>query len=172
MSPLFSLGRTRRRASASGRGSERGVTVVEMLVASFLLGVGVMGVAVLFVASARSGAVADRQADATDVASGELEIIRAMAYDEVGIASDADGYVPIVDGRPTVTEPGPNLVLPLGTANRDGITYDIERSVTWVEAGTTGTEFKTVVVSVRWDSTAGERQVTLQTGLYEGSSGG
>ena len=161
-----------RHTSAFEPGSDRGVTVVEMLVATFLLGVGVMGVAALFVASARSVAVADRQADATDVASGELEIIRSMAYDEVGIASDADGYVPTVDGRNTVTEPGLNLVLPLGSTLRDGTTFDIERSVTWAPAGATGQEFKTVIVTVRWDSSAGERTVTIQTGLYQAVGSG
>lgn len=150
--------------------ADRGTTVVELLVASLLLGVGVLGVAGLFVASARSTSVVESQADATDIATGEIELIRSLPYEEIGIAVSAPGYQPQVDGRPTVTEAGGNRVFPTGTVSRDGIDFGIERSVTWIEAGTSGRSYKLVVIDVTWRTASGDRSVTLQTGLYEGTT--
>ncbi len=161
------LQRTRQTAPGDIRGSERGVTVVEMLVASMILAVGVAGAATLFVASAESISVAGGEADATDIAEGELERVRALPYLEVGVSVTADGYVPVVDGRPTVTEAGPNRVEPMGTLARDGIDFRIERSVTWAQVGDDPEGYKIVVVDVRWDAAGLERTVKVQTGLYE-----
>ena len=148
--------------------AERGVTVVEMLVASMILAVGVAAVATLFVASARSAGAARGHDDAGDLAASEVEIIRSMPYAEVGIAVSADGYAPFVDGRPTVTEPDDNRIEPIGTASRDGVDFTIERSATWAPIGAERNGYKIVVVTVTWSSSAGERSVTVQTGRFEG----
>ncbi len=150
--------------------SEHGVTVVEMLVASLILAVGVAGAATLFVASNESIVVARGQADATDLAAGELEQIRALAYPEVGIAVSADGYVSMVDGRPTVTEAGQNRVEAVGSESRQGIDFRIGRSVTWARVGDEPHGYKVIVVDVRWESAGLERTVTVQTGRYEESA--
>ncbi len=147
--------------------SERGITVIEMLVASMILAVGVAGAATLFVASAESISVAGGEADATDIAAGELERVRAMPYLEVGVSVTADGYVPMVDGRQTVTEAGPNRVEPTGTLTRHDIDFRIERSVTWAGVDGDPEGYKVVVVNVRWDAAGLERSVKVQTGLYE-----
>lgn len=154
------------------RAPDRGVTVVELLMASLIVGLGVMGVSGLFVASARSTAVAEHQADATDIATGELEIIRSLPYEDIGIATSAPGYVPTVDGRPTVTETGANLVAPVGVVSRRGVDFQIERSVTWITAGVSDRSYKLVVVTVDWETEDGQRSIRLQTGVYEGASRG
>lgn len=171
---MFSLQhhrRTPRRAAArrSERPplrSERGVTLVEMLVASFILAVGIAGVATIFIASAESVAVVQGQADATDVATGEVEIIRSMPYGEVGISVAADGYEPVVAGRRTVTEAATNRVEPLGQVIRAGVDFRIDRSVTWEPIGGNPDGYKVVSITVRWDAPAGERSVAVQTGLF------
>ena len=141
--------------------------MVEMLVASMILAVGVAGAASLFVVSAESISVAGGEADATDIARGELERVRALPYMEVGVSVTADGYVPSVDGRQTVTEAGPNRVEPAGTLTRHGIDFRIERSVTWAGAGGDPEGYKVVVVTVRWDAAGLERTVKVQMGMYE-----
>ncbi len=148
------------------------MTIVELLVASLILGLGVMGVSALFVASARSATIAEVQADATDIAAGEIEVIRSLPYDQVGIATSASGYQPEVDGRPTVTEPGANLITPEERVERDGDPFLVERSVTWMTPADPGAVYKLVLVRVSWETTAGTRQVELQTGLYEGAGRG
>lgn len=142
-----------------------------MLVASFVLGLGVMGVATLLLTSARTASVAEAQRDATTVVSGELEIIRSLDYANVGIESSAKGYLPEVDGRPTVTETGKNLVEPLGQVTLDNVVFEIERSVTWASVGTDTRAYKIVVIDVVWAASSGQRSLTMQTGLHEGLAG-
>jgi hypothetical protein len=169
--------RTRRSAASAVRGererttggSERGVTIVEMLIATFILGVGVVGAASLFVASAESVSVSRGQADATDIATGEVEVIRSWPYETVGIDVASDGYVPTVDGRQTITEPSGNRVEPNEIVERDGVDYVIERSVTWAVVGADPQAYKVVTVTVTWQAPGGERSVTVQTGRYEGA---
>lgn len=147
--------------------SENGVTVVEMLVASLVLAIGIAGIATVFVASADSVSLARQQAVASDLAAGEVEIIRALPYEHVGISVSADGYVGMFDGRRTVTEPSANRVEPIGDTTQDGVDFEIRRSVTWESIGDDAEGYKVVTVSVRWAAVAPERSVTIQTGLFE-----
>ena len=151
--------------------SEAGVTVVEMMVASFLLGLGVMGVAALLVTSARTAAIAEAQSDASALATGELEIIRSFDYALVGIDPSSDGYLPSVEGRPTVTESEGNLVEARDKLEVDGTVYGIERSVTWATVGADLEAYKIVRITVEWESRAGVRSLNVQTGLHEGLFG-
>lgn len=170
---MSSLRRSARPSGAPHRNlhADDGVSIVEMLIASFVLGLGVMGVATLLVAGARTASIAEAQRDATAVTSGELEILRSLDYDTVGIDPSAKGYAPEVDGLPTVTEIGKNLVDPLGEVTVDGVVFNIERSVTWAKLGSDARAYKIVVVEVIWDTQSGQRSLTMQTGLHEGLTG-
>lgn len=147
--------------------SDAGATIVEMLVTAFLLSVGVMGAVTVLATSARTTAVADTQGDATALASSELEVLRSLDYDVVGIEPSASGYLPTFDGLPTVTE-STNLVEPLGEVIVDGVTFRVERSATWATVGLDTQAYKVVTVVVDWESTAGPRSIVVQTGLHEG----
>ncbi len=167
---------SRRRSERSCQGAEgryqpveSGVTIVEMLVATFILGVGVMGAASLFVASAESASVSRSQADATDIATGDVEEIRSWPFDAVGIDVTADGYVPVVEGRQTVSEPTDNRVEPTETVERDGVEFEVDRSVTWARVGADRQAYKIVTVTVTWQAHGGERSVTVQTGRFGGA---
>lgn len=142
---------------------------MELLVASLILGLGVMAVSALFVASDRSGAAAQIQIDATDLASAEIEIIRSLPYDQVGIATGAPGYEPEVDGRPTVTEAGTNSVVGKEEVKRGDNVFVVQRSVTWMKTEVSGSAYKLVVIRVWWETSSGSRNVELQTGVYERS---
>lgn len=154
-----------RRARVS---DEAGFTVIEMLVASFVLGIGVVGVAALLITSARTTSLAETQSDASALARSELEIVRSFDYDDVGIATTADGFVSKFDGRPTVTESAGNLVEARGKVEVAETIFGIQRSVTWATVGRDERAYKIVVVIVEWETPAGPRTLQVQTGLHEG----
>lgn len=158
----------RSRPRRVGVHAEAGVTVIEMLVASFVLGLGVVGVAALLISSARTTSLAEVQSDASALARSELEIIRSFDYNEVGIATAADGYVPTFDGLPTVTESAGNLVEARGKVEVSETTFGIQRSVTWATVGRDEKAYKVVVVIVEWNTPAGPRTLRVQTGLHQG----
>lgn len=158
----------RPRPNRVGVHADAGVTVIEMLVASFVLGLGVMGVAVLLISSARTASLAETQSDASALARSELEIIRSFDYSEVGIATGASGYVPTFDGLPTVTESAGNLVEALDKVAIDETTFGIQRSVTWATVGSDQKAYKIVVVIIEWSTPSGPRTLQVQTGLHQG----
>lgn len=164
--------RTEDRARDHRWRGERGVTLVETMVASLIMAVGVMGVVSLLITTARTASVADLQSAATDLAVAELETIRSLDYDLVGIAPTADGYVSAVGDLPTVTEPLGNVIEPLDVLELDGVVYVIERSVTWAPAAGQAQAYKLVEVTVEYETPAGTRQVEIQTGLHEGLTDG
>lgn len=137
--------------------------------ATLILSLAVAGLSSVFVSSAETAAVARSQADATDIATSEIEIIRASAYQNVGISLAADGYVATFEGRRTVTEDDENIVLPRGSVDREGAQFVIERSVTWAPLQGNPEAYKIVTIVVEWEAFAGQRQVVLQTGIYEGA---
>lgn len=158
------------RDTSSGLRADDGVTIVEMLVSSFVLALGVLGVAALLSHSARTVAQADVQRDATSIATGELEIIRSLDYDMVGIEASAVGYTPTVEGLPTVTEAAGNLVEPVTKVVVNGVTFQIERSITWASIDSNRTAYKVAIVVVEWESPSGRQSISMQTGLHEGLS--
>ena len=72
--------------------SDRGTTVVEMIVATMLLGVGVLAVFSSLSAAGKATSVADHRSTAVRVATSELETIRSWPYDDVGISVTRLGY--------------------------------------------------------------------------------
>jgi len=139
-----------------------------MMVASFLLGLGVVGVAALLVASSRTAAVAESHNDASALAAGELEVIRSFDYELVGIEPRSDGYISSFEDRKTVTETGGNLVEARSKVEIDDTVFEIHRSVTWAVVGKDEQAYKIAVVIVEWETHAGRRSLRVQTGLHEG----
>ena len=142
-----------------------------MLMAVFILALGVVGIASLFIASTRLGTVASVERDASDVASTELEIVRSASFDSIGISPSAAGYRAQVDGLPTVTEEDANVVEPMGAVAIDGVDFVITRSVVWATLGADTNAYKIVTITVEWQTVAGQRSIDLQTGIHEGLSG-
>lgn len=147
------------------------MTLVETMMATLVTAVGVAGVAGLLVTSARTASLAELQSQATDLASAELETIRSLDYDLIGIAPTAPDFVASVDGLTTVTVVG-DLIEPLEKVELDGEVFVIERSVTWVVVGADREAYKLVAVEVEFEGPSGRRQVVVQTGVHEGLSGG
>jgi prepilin-type N-terminal cleavage/methylation domain-containing protein len=74
----------RRRLDLRG---EDGFTLIEMLVAATLLAIGIGATITVLNASGRSGGVAERQQSGVALAQQEIESIRALPYEQVGMSS-------------------------------------------------------------------------------------
>ncbi len=152
------------------RSREQGLTVVEMLVATMIVALGVVGASSVFVLSARSTAAAGTRSDAATVLASEIEAIRALPYEAIGIGPSQPGYEAIVDGRTTVTT-GTAAVEPTGSVDVGGQVFEIDRAVTWVVVGTEREAYKLVRVTVNWRDAAGDHDVSAQTGIYGNDDG-
>ncbi len=149
---------------------EAGFSIVEAIVATMLLAVGVLAVLGSLGAAARTGAAGDHRQDAARLASSELEAVRAVPYAEVGIALTTRGYVARFESRPTVTA-AVNRVEATGTATVGETTFTIRRHVTWapiqVGAVRSAQGYKVATVVVSWTDASGSHQLRQDTGLYE-----
>ncbi|MEZ5411990.1 MAG: hypothetical protein R2761_28400 [Acidimicrobiales bacterium] len=149
---------------------EAGFSIVEAIVATMLLAVGVLAVVASIGAAARTEAAGGHRQEAARLASSELESIRAVPYTEVGVALTSLGYVPRFEGRPTVTA-AVNRVDATGTQAIGGTSYAIRRHITWVPVqvgavrNSQGYKWATVLVS--WTDASGSHQIRQDTGLYQ-----
>ncbi|MDH4365864.1 MAG: hypothetical protein OEY70_17445 [Acidimicrobiia bacterium] len=149
---------------------EAGFSIVEAIVATMLLAVGVLAVVASMGAAARTEAAGGHRQEAARLASSELETIRAFPYAEVGIALTSRGYLPRFESRPTVTG-AVNRVDATGTRTVGGTTYAIGRHVTWapiqVGAVRNNQGYKWATVLVSWTDATGSHQIRQDTGLYQ-----
>lgn len=155
--------------------NERGFTLVEAVVATLLMGVGVFGASAVFGGAGRTASAAEQRSAASNLASAELERARALPYDGAAIASTAAGYQPTHEGRPTVTNDGVsnvNQIEPTSIATINATDFQITRNISWAPlevAGTTTIEgYKVLDVEVTWTDSTGDHEITYQTGLYRG----
>lgn len=150
-------------------GRERGVSLVEVMVATMVLAVGALGVLASLRATATSAAVADHRFEASRLATSELETIRSWRDEVVAVDPSADGYRVRHEGRSTVTDPA-GRVDPVGAVDVDGTEFTVERHVTWAPVegpdGRIDQGYKLVTVVVRWNDVGGDHEVRFDTGLH------
>lgn len=155
--------------------TDRGTTVVEMIVATMLLSVGILAVLVSMNTATTTTAVADNRSTGVRVAGSEIEAVRSRPYDEAGISSGSRGFRRSFEGRTTVTS-GAARVEARGSVVVDGITYAIRRDVTWAEITVGSTRipegYKIVTITVTWDDRVGDHEVRQDTGLYRAADDG
>ncbi|MDW3221151.1 MAG: hypothetical protein R8F63_21300 [Acidimicrobiales bacterium] len=155
--------------------TDRGTTVVEMIVATMLLSVGILAVLVSMNTATTTTAVADNRSTGVRVASSEIEAMRAQPYDDVGISSGSRGFRRSFEGRPTVTSGGARVEARASVVV-DGITYDIRRDVTWASITVGATRipegYKLVTITVTWDDSVGDHTIRQDTGLYRPADDG
>jgi len=149
---------------------EAGFSIVEAIVATMLLAVGVLAAVASLGAAARSEAAGNHRQEAARLASSELEAVRAVPYAEVGIALASPGYVPRFEGRTTVTVTV-SRVEATGTQTIGGTVYAVRRHITWAPiqngAVRNAQGYKWVTVVVSWTDATGSHQVRQDTGRYE-----
>lgn len=157
------------RPNAARIDGEAGTSIVEAIVATMLLAVGVLAVVASLGAASKATATGDHRTIAARLAAGELEAARAIPYDDLGIAVSSRGYVSRFEGRLTVTT-GRNAVVALSEQLVDPTEYTIRRHVTWapIQAGPTriAQGYKLVTVIVTWTDATGPHQLRQDTGVY------
>jgi prepilin-type N-terminal cleavage/methylation domain-containing protein len=95
---------------AAGR-DERGMTLIEVMVAAVILVVGILSMLTVFTSSGALTTKSEREAQAADFAEQQVELLRALPYTSVALnATSAD---PTWTGFATVGNA--NYIAPLGT---------------------------------------------------------
>ena len=161
------------RERRSALGADAGITIVEMIVATLILGVGIAGAATLLVGASNTAAVSGNRRTATEIGVEEIERIRSWPYGVVGIMRAAPAYVPTFERLPTVTETGENRLEPTGSETREGVDYDVARYVTWLPIEVNRVllpqGYKRLTIGISWTDSAGDHTVWHETGLFESS---
>lgn len=137
-------------------GREAGFTLAELLAALAVLAVGLYGLATVFAGSTRVTGSAGGRTQALAIVGGELERLRAVPYDALGLAG----------GDPAGTEDGS------GTAAIGGRTFTVTRAVDWAQAGDDPAErYKRLTVTVSWDEAGASAAVSRSVLVYPGGLG-
>ena len=162
--------------------AEEGFTLIEMVVAMTLMATVLLTMAyALF--GAMSGLVASRQRSAfVEIANGEMENLRALAYEAVGVASTDTAATydpgPKFEGRDAVVvaSGAPPAVSVVTESPVKGISlpYTVRRWVTWTDTfGGTAHQFKRLNVEVEWlENERSTRRLMLTSVLYPGGGQG
>jgi prepilin-type N-terminal cleavage/methylation domain-containing protein len=161
---------------------QSGFTLIEMIVALTLMASVLLTLAfALF--GAMNGLVATRQRSAfVEIANGEMENLRALSYDAVGVASNDTSATydpgPTYEGRDAVivASGAPPAVSNVTSSLVKGIVlpYKVRRWVTWTDTfGGTAHQFKRLNVEVEWkENNRSTRKLMLTSVLYPGGGVG
>ncbi|MBW3557342.1 MAG: fibronectin type III domain-containing protein [Actinobacteria bacterium] len=136
-------------AASDFKRSEGGFTMVELMVSLTILAIGIVGVVGVFNSSFSVAAGASARSKAVSLATREIEAFRAKKYSDVVVSSTTT----------TVTE------------QIGGLTYTIEKAVTWLNEASVNQAYKQATVAVSWTDGAGLHQVHQSTILYPGGLG-
>jgi type II secretory pathway pseudopilin PulG len=153
------------------------MTLVEVMVAIFILGVILTAFAGVIITSLRAIATSEREVHATALAQQSIEEFQSIAWEAVGLYEDEVLDLADWNGGNTDTFEGDDLVLlapPLNAgsrlvqvpAPRDAVVianteYTVERYVTWIDSDGDGTpETKRFTADVTWTHMGRTRQIT------------
>lgn len=112
------------------RASDRGMSLLEVVVALALMATGVMATASAMDGSTKAVSAVDHRSRAVLLAQSTVEQLRSIPYASLGIDASLDGFVPTFEGRDTVVVGG-SEVRPRSDEPGEGLTYRVERMVTW-----------------------------------------
>lgn len=189
---------TRKRARTSP--GDQGFTIVELTVALGLLAVVAASLSGVFWSAIRTAGVANHRTQGAAIASREIESMRSVKYDEIGLYADQSGYVSSFEGYETVTRGAttpagsPSLIQPLtpdpkaaadfvpnpDPANatpirQGGIDFSVRRDVVWIDAqdpsDTYAQAYKRITVVVTWSDRAGPHTARQDSIVYPGGQG-
>ncbi len=144
------------------------MTLIEVVVAMALLASGVVGAVAGFDRVANATAAFERRGHATALAEREVESLRSMAYDAIGLSSSDPGYVAAFEGHPTVRVADAPAE-PVSTEVEEGTEFTITRHVTWADLAAGGTStpnaYKRLTVIVTWEHGGSVDRVRLDSGV-------
>jgi prepilin-type N-terminal cleavage/methylation domain-containing protein len=171
--------------ATDGCSDDDGMSIVEMMVAIFILGVALSALAGVIMASIRSVSRNEREATATALSVQVIEELQTLPWTVVALyaneTSDSsplpgtgrwhdrldstgtfEGHtlseVPAYSGTVSATNPDRDdrVPLPSTQAVRKGVTYHVDRYITWVDKDGSGTpETKRFTIVVSWEDIDG-----------------
>lgn len=106
------------------------MSLIEVVVALALLSTGVMATASAMNGSTRAVTAVDHRSRAVLLAQANIEQLRSIPYDSLGLSASATGFKPTFDSRETVTVSSAQTS-PSSETSGAGITYHVERNITW-----------------------------------------
>lgn len=130
----------------------QGFTLIEVLIAVFLLAVAAIAFTGLLVLSTRISLESERQTVAQGIVNEELEYIRSLNYDSVGITLPPQGELY-------------GVLEPTATVTRNAQTYNVERHVFYGDdvgngvnpvPNTLNADYKRVTIKATWTSAGGQ----------------
>ena len=146
---------------------ERGLSLVEVLVATTLLAIGIVGASSLLAVSSRTVSTADHRAQATRLAVSEMETIRAYPYGDVAVNSSPRGSLALVVANPFIEKEAIGI---------NGTEYVVVREISWGSIGSGRTlntqAYKVITISVYWRDASGDHEIHHESGWYPSSSPG
>jgi type II secretory pathway pseudopilin PulG len=160
---------------------EEGFTLAEMMISIFVVGFVLSGLAAVLLTSLKAATSNERETRATSYAQQEVEILQSVDWEFAGLyANDiaaapagwtdqlsASGYY---DGYELITLPGPasaasrvdSVPPPRSTIVDRGVTYTIDRFITWIDRdGDGAAETRRFTVVTNWDDREASRGISI-----------
>lgn len=166
---------------AAPAGSDGGFTLVEMVVMLTIIAVSFLALGFVLTGALEAYASARSRSSFTQVANAEIESMRALDYDDLGVrGTDPDYAAAYPSGAHAGREPvvvtsaaAPTAVTVVSSSPAAlPVPYVIRRWVTWTDtAGGTLHAFKRLDVRVEWPNGAATRSVALTSVRYPGGLG-
>lgn len=170
--------------SSQQRSDERGFTLIELVVALTLISFAFTSLALVLTGGFGALAATRQRSSYVAVANAEIEKIRSMPYDKVGVwTSDPDLFNQYSGGTTyeghdavlTMDSASPRAVTVVTSSDASGVPgpYTIRRWVTWwdKDQGTLH-QFKRLKVEIEWlENSKNVRRVVLSSILYPGGRG-
>ncbi|MDZ7576700.1 MAG: prepilin-type N-terminal cleavage/methylation domain-containing protein [Candidatus Nanopelagicales bacterium] len=160
--------------------SERGMTLIEAIVALFLAALLFAALSAAVIGAIRASQVARQNQTAVDIANARVEQLRDLAWGELG--HDADGIdcpdsnltdcttAPKLDGRPLVSVDFGGIAAQRDTEVVNVTTYEVATYITEPPAGSTG-DYRLATVIVYWDDFGTPRSKRVDTAISESTRG-
>jgi prepilin-type N-terminal cleavage/methylation domain-containing protein len=141
------------------RDDEDGLTLVEMLVALFVVALVLMAMASTSIASLSSISQSERVVRSTHLGSEVLEELVATPFEYLGLYQDEAtaefGPTGRFEGDDLVVFPNPTerddrVPLPREDVTRDGIPYEVSTAIVWDDRGGASDSYKRLIVDLTW----------------------
>ncbi|MGI8876779.1 MAG: type IV pilus modification PilV family protein [Egibacteraceae bacterium] len=149
--------------------AEEGMTLVELMVAMLILAVVFAGMAQTIITSLSALHAAELRTRATALGKEVVEELHGLAWEKTALYTDEVTGATTFDGEDLVLIPpasprDPEVPVTDETVDRDGITYELSRRVTWFDDPATSEDedYKRLVALVAWSERGTARSARVE----------
>ena len=129
--------------------SQRGLTLVEMMIAMIILSIGLLGVAGLQVRAITEGSGGRHLSEASAIARNRVEELSRLAWDDTELDDSGGAF-------------GASAIPDNPVTGLDGIAYTVDDRISWDDPAVADVHLKSIEVRVTWnDEKRQNRQVLL-----------